>query len=566
MPRKTRNNIAIQDCNATRKLQQTWRIAAYIRLSREDENKVEPQNSSESIINQKKILKEYLEKFFEGQYEVVDFYVDDGLSGTDDTRAEFMRMIADVEQNRVNCVLCKTLSRAFRNYSDQGYYLEYYFPLKKIRFISTGDPKIDTYLNPEAITGLEVPITGLMNDRYAAKTSADVRRTFNTKRRNGEFIGGFAPYGYLKDPNNKNSLVVDENAAEVVKNIFRWFVQDGMSKRGIALKLNELGEPNPTAYKQKNLPNYNTMHTKMNDGFWSYSPVCSILCNEVYTGTMVQGRYKIISYKVHKQVRVPESEWFVVPNTHEAIIDRETFEKARKLHNKDTRTANGEAKLHLFAGFIRCADCNRAMPRHESRGFVYYFCRSYRDKQVCTPHSIREDRLIKTVLRAIQVQISLVEDLAEQVERINHAPVVQLESKRLLHLRETVEKQLTQNGNAADSLYLDWKNGDISREEYLRLKEKLTEQGRKLQENLRYLNEQIEETANGINTTDPYFKTFLEIGTITELNRGILVELVDTIWIHRNGEVRIDFNFTDQYRKITEFIEINTTTNETSVM
>jgi len=164
-----------------------WNIAVYIRLSREDGNE-----ESDSVVNQKKILIEFLEQHLGDQYLIVDFYVDDGLSGTDDTRKDFMRMISNIENGKVNCVVCKTLSRAFRNYSDQGYYLEYYFQQKKVRFISTGDPKIDTYTNPEAITGLEVPITGLMNDRYAAKTSNDVRRTFDYKRRKGEFIGALA--------------------------------------------------------------------------------------------------------------------------------------------------------------------------------------------------------------------------------------------------------------------------------------------------------------------------------------------------------------------------------------
>ena len=171
----------------TKRTEIVWRIAVYIRLSREDGNE-----ESESVVNQKKILSEYLEQYFEGQFILVDFYIDDGLTGTDDTRESFMRMIQDVESGKANCVVCKTLSRAFRNYADQGYYLEQYFPLKNVRFISTGDPKIDTYTNPEAITGLEVPITGLMNDRYAAKTSSDVRRTFDHKRRRGEFIGALA--------------------------------------------------------------------------------------------------------------------------------------------------------------------------------------------------------------------------------------------------------------------------------------------------------------------------------------------------------------------------------------
>ena len=179
-----------------------WRVALYIRLSREDGNA-----ESESVVNQKKKLTEFLEQHFDGEYTLVDFFIDDGLSGTDDTRRDFMRMITDIEEGKVNCVICKTLSRAFRNYSDQGYYLESYFQQKKVRFISMDDPKIDTFTNPEALTGLEVPITGLMNDRFAAKTSSDVRRTFDHKRRNGEFIGAFALYGFIKDPNDKNHLL-----------------------------------------------------------------------------------------------------------------------------------------------------------------------------------------------------------------------------------------------------------------------------------------------------------------------------------------------------------------------
>ena len=213
---------------------------------------------------------EFLEKFFPEEYVIVDVYVDDGLTGTDYERPDFQRMIHDVEVGKVNCIVCKNLSRAFRNYSDQGYFLENFFPLHNTRFITLGDPKIDTYLNPEVVSGMEVPINGLMNDRFAYKTSSDIRRTFDTKRRNGEFIGAFAPYGYEKHPEDKNALIIDEEAAQVVRNIFQWFVygdgstkiiidDDGiehevlvgsMSKEGISRKLNELGIPNPSLYKK----------------------------------------------------------------------------------------------------------------------------------------------------------------------------------------------------------------------------------------------------------------------------------------------------------------------------
>ena len=221
-----------------------WKIAIYIRLSRDD-----GYDESLSVTNQRKIILEYLEKFFEDEYELVNIYIDDGKTGTDYERPAFQQMIKDVENGTVNCIVCKTLARAFRNYSDQGYFLEKVFPLNGTRFISIGSPALDTYLNPDAILdGMEVPISGLMNDRYAARTSKDIRRTFDMKRRNGEFIGAFAPYGYAKDPENKNCLIVDEEAAQVVRNIFYWYVNEGMSISGIVRHLNELAVLTPTSY------------------------------------------------------------------------------------------------------------------------------------------------------------------------------------------------------------------------------------------------------------------------------------------------------------------------------
>ena len=253
-----------------------WRIAVYIRLSREDGN-----DESLSVTNQKKIINEYLESFFEEEFTLVDHYVDDGLTGTDYDRPDFRRMVHDMEAGKVNCIICKNLSRMFRNYSDQGYFLEKVFPLHNVRFITVSDPKVDSYLHPETIHGLEVPINGLMNDRFAAKTSLDVRATFATKRRKGEFIGAFAPYGYKKDPENKNALIVDDEAAEVVQNIYQWFVYEGMSKNGIARRLNDLGIASPAAYKKNKGLNFCCPQSGKNDGLWSPSAVSLVLNNRM---------------------------------------------------------------------------------------------------------------------------------------------------------------------------------------------------------------------------------------------------------------------------------------------
>ena len=272
---------------------------------------------------------------------------------------------------------------------------------------------------------------------------------------------------------------------------------------------------------------------------------------------MVQGRHRVISYKVHKQMNVPEEEWFVVPNTHEAIIDREIFEKAQALHRRDTRTAPGKREVYLMSGFVRCADCQKAMRRKTARGITYYACRSYTDKRICSKRSIRQDKLESAVLAALQMQIALVDQLAEEIERINNAPAINRENKRLSHSLQQAEKQLKQYNDASDSLYIDWKSGEITKDEYRRLKSKIVEQTRQLETNLSYLKEEIRVTAEGIGADDPYLTAFLKNKNIQSLNRGIMVELIKTVWVHENGEITVDFNFSDEYQRILDYIENN---------
>ena len=535
-----------------------WRIAVYIRLSKDDGN-----DESLSVTNQRKIITEYIEEFFEGEYIIVDVYADDGLTGTDYERPEFQRLIHDVEAGTVNCIICKTLSRAFRNYSDQGYFLEKVFPLYGVRFISIGDPSLDTFKNPDAVQGMEVPITGLMNDRYAAKTSNDVRRTFNTKRRKGEFIGAFAPYGYVKDPENKNAFVIDEEAAEVVRNIFHWFVDEGMSKLGITKKLTEMGIPTPTAYKHSKGLNLQTPRISKNDGMWGISTVCTILKNEMYIGNMVQGKQKVISYKVHEKIAPPKEEWFIVENTHEAIIDRETFDKAQRLQERDTRTAPGKKQLYLFSGLLRCADCQRSMTRKTcnkpNKTYVYYVCSTYvfKSKDKCTRHVIKEEVLHKAVLKAVQAQISLVGDMAEVVKEINRTSTVCTQSKRLQQLLKDRSKELEKLTCVTDNLYMDWKCGDITRAEYVRMKAKFEQQAEQVKGIIANLQTEIQLSEKGVGNDNPYLTTFLKHENVKSLDRGLLVELIDTIYVHENNEITIQFNFADQHKRIVEFIENN---------
>lgn len=527
-----------------------WRIAVYIRLSREDGN-----DESLSVTNQKKIINEYLESFFEEEFTLVAHYVDDGLTGTDYDRPDFRRMVHDMEAGKVNCIICKNLSRMFRNYSDQGYFLEKVFPLHNVRFITVSDPKVDSYLHPETIHGLEVPINGLMNDRFAAKTSLDVRATFATKRRKGEFIGAFAPYGYKKDPENKNALIVDDEAAEVVQNIYQWFVYEGMSKNGIARRLNDLGIASPAAYKKNKGLNFCCPQSGKNDGLWSPSAVSLVLNNRMYLGIMVQGKQAVVSYKVHQRRAVPKEDWYMVPDTHEPIIQEELFKRAAALQVRDTRTAPSERKLHLLSGFIRCADCRKAMTRQKTKNIVYYYCRTFREKSksACTKHTVKEKTVVKAVLWALRTQISLIGSMDKVVEEINKSPSRGNEAARLAAMLHFRQREWEKTVSIADGLYGDWKSGDISKEEYARLKQKYSLQAKEQKKVIQNIQAEYELIGKNTSVNNPYLEDFLKNRNIGELNRGILVALVKNIYVHRGGGITVEFNFADPYLKMTRF-------------
>jgi len=542
MARTSRQGEQAAGGAAKRETQLRWNIAAYIRLSREDGSE-----ESESVTNQKTILSLYLANAFEGLYAIHDFYIDDGLSGTDDSRESFMRMVRDIEAGKVNCVLCKSLSRAFRNYSDQGYYLEYYFPQKNVRFISTGDPKIDTYTNPEAITGLEVPITGLMNDRFAAKTSSEIRRTFDAKRRNGEFIGAFAPYGYRKDPKNKNKLILDGEVVPVKRDILRWFIHDGMSLAGIARRLNGLGVPNPTAYKRGKGHAYCNPGVELNDGLWASSSVRRILTDQVNLGHMVQGKQRVVSYKVHDRVTTSPDEWFIKKNTHEATFTQEEYDTVQRLLLRDTRTPRGGSKVYPFAGLMRCADCKKALRRNPVKGIVYYNCRTYteKSKRHCTRHSIREDALAAGVLTAIQKQIALLDGLAEIAGQADLAARADMGNRRIEKMLQEKRREKERVRALKTGLYEDLKAGLFDSGDYFYMKAKYDSQARQIADVIETLENELLQCAAGGDGENNALALFRRHNNIQELDRALLVKLVDTIYVYEAKEICVVFRFAD---------------------
>ncbi len=534
-----------------------WRLGKYIRLSKED--LLRGRDESNSVINQRRLLEQYhqthLDEFYDGTEQ--DIYVDDGKTGTDTDREDFQRLLADVYSGRINCVIVKDLSRLSRNYTDAGNLIENLFVRLNVRFISLAEG-VDSYRNPDSVSNIIVPITNVMNDQYCYQTSKKIRQVFDMKRRNGEFIGSYAPYGYVKDPNDKHALLVDPEAAEVVKSIFALFLS-GMNKRGITYYLNDHGTLCPTAYKQQQGLKYNAPNAQSNP-MWSTITIDTILKNRVYVGDMVQGRQRVKSYKIHIQEKVPEEEWFIVENTHEAIIDRETFAKVQSLLKRDTRTAPKAKQLYLFSGFLKCADCGRAMSRIASKGiYVYYQCGTYKNlsKKACTMHSIKSDRLEAGVLFAIQQQVHLAITYSELVARINSAPLKKSKSKRLEDTLAAKEKELAKIMRYKQALYQDWKDGEITRNDYRHMSEDYEQQIESLTRIMQTLTAEQEQLENGVDAESPCFTAFLKYRNIDKLTREILGELIDHIKVYEGGNISVKFKYADEFRRIAEYIELN---------
>lgn len=532
-----------------------WRLGIYIRLSKEDLKK--GKDDSNSVKNQRDLLNDFYRRNID-EFESITEYVDDGHTGTDANREDFQRLLADVMSGKINCVIVKDLSRFARNYSDAGSLIDNLFVQMGVRFISLAE-NVDSYKNPDSVSNIIVPITNVMNDNYCYQTSKKIRQVFDYKRRNGQYIGAFAPYGYVKHPKDKHRLIVDPDAAENVKLIFTMLIQ-GSSKRAIALYLNEHGVPSPSAYKvQKGLP----VSTRgYDDPMWGVRMIHSILTNPTYTGDLAQGRSRVKRYKVHQIEDVPREEWVEVAGTHEAIIDYETFDKVQALLQRDTRTSPKGREVHLFSGFLKCADCGRAITRCVGKNNnVYYSCSTYknRSRTACTMHSIKHERLEAAVLFAVQHQVHLAVSYSEIVTQINSAPIKKSQSYRLDDLIAAKERELTKITRYKQSLYQDWKDGEITQQEYRDMKADYERQTSDISAVLTRLNAERAELANGVDNEHPALVAFMKYQNIEALNREILVELVDYIKVYENGNISVKFKFADELRKIAEYIEINTT-------
>lgn len=534
-----------------------WRAALYIRLSKEDGDKGE----SNSVTSQREILKEYLK--LHPDIELYDYYVDDGWSGTNFDRPDFTRMMEDVYTGNVNCVIVKDLSRFGRNYSDSGNYIDKVFVKLGIRFIALNNGVDTASNNMNAATQcISVGVTNVINESIAATTSVNVRGTLNVNRAQGKFIGSFPTYGYLKDPNDHHKLIIDEETAPVVRSIFERFIA-GKSIIGIAKELNEEGIPNPSMYKKLKGFNYKHPVGRSNDGLWPDSSVRRILQNEMYIGNMVQGKNTTYSYKIKQCRAIPKEDWIIVEGTHEPIVSKEIFEKAQSLFNKNIRVAPQKKEVDLFSGFVKCADCLRAMHKktnvHSYATYHYYRCATARKmkKSACGNHTIRIDKLEELVLITIQKMVDVAIEMNDMLDAINSCSSRKKESD---HLKKAIKTQTAERDKCMKmmvDLYPDLKNGLISQEEYLMLKQSMSEKIETLDKMIANLTETARSYEEGVNEENEFIAHFKKYGNLKYLTRAILTELVEEILVHEDKKITIVFKFQDPYKEAMEYIEMN---------
>ena len=523
-------------------MSESYHAAIYLRLSRDDDD-IGSKAESNSISSQREMIHSYIRK--QDDIEIYDTYVDDGWSGANFDRPEFKRMMEDIEAGNVDCVIVKDLSRFGRDYIEAGRLIQKTFPAFFVRFIALTD-NFDSLTADYNETSLVLPVKNFVNDSYCRDISNKVRSHQKVKRENGEFIGAFCVYGYKKSDVNKNLLVPDDYAAEIVKKIFLWKME-GYSTSAIAIRLNELGILSPMEYKRRQGENFRTGFVTGVNPKWSAVAVKRILVNENYIGNLVQGKEEKVNYKVKKSIKKPREEWTKVESTHKAIIAKEDFEIVGELLRVDTRAAKGKKKAHKYSGLLFCGDCGEAMARrvirYKGKDMVHFICSLRNRGEGCSRHDITEEELDKVVLAGLRQQISFFLDPCGVAVHIQDLEVDFEEIALIDREIEKLCKEQEQYRFLRAGLYKDLKNNIITENDF-RIFHEIYE---KQEEELRQAVTKQEQMKKDIFKAGTISKVKLEqmkkTMQVTEIDRMILLTFVKRILVYEDKRVYLELRY-----------------------
>lgn len=535
--------------------------AVYLRLSKFGNGKL----NGDSIENQEMIVRAYLKK--KADIQIGRVFIEDGHTGTVFDRPVFNEMMEEVHAGKYNCVVVKDLSRFGRNSLDATDYVTNKFPEMDVRFISVQDD-YDSKLDTEGKSQMYIMIDNFINELYSKDISKKACVVLRSKRKQGLFIGGYAPYGYKKSEDNKYVLEVDEEAAAVVRQIYEWRAE-GQGYAEMYNRLNRMHIPSPTYYKY--LKGIMTNYSKTGKAYpWSKHVLYDILRNETYLGNVVQGK-QLASFYLNQELKpVGKDKWIVVERTHEAIISRELFDRVQVVNESKCNAYKQNANKYnlpkvenLYTGFIFCGDCGyamkmvRSLSTNRDKAYYTFKCGNYymHGKEYCTSKKIRKDDLDQTVLSAIKLNISLFADLQKELERLNQNPIVRLKTKETQRKIKELQLQEDKVSRIRAGLYDDCKEGLLSNEEFVEMRDVYTKQLEEIRMKISRL-----ESDNAFRVVDTrvdgtWTRAIREYKNPKKITRELIETLIERIDIYEDSRMKITFRSMDEFEKLRLEIE-----------
>ena len=482
-------------------------------------------------------------------------YCDDGYTGTNFERPQFQKMMEAIRAGEINCIIVKDLSRFGRDYIDAGRYIEKIFPQLGVRFIAVND-HYDS-LNYSSGDSLIVPVKNFLNDSYSRDISIKVRSNFESRRRNGEFVSNYTPYGYLRAPDDKTKLVIDEAAGEVVRDIFRWKVE-GMSPVTIAEKLNTRGVPSPAEYKRSIGVKYKTAFQSQSRSMWSPKSVMRILTNEVYTGVLIQGRRTTPNYKVKRVIFKDESDWSRIENAHEPIIPVREFQLVQRLMQEDGRRAPGSDRVYPLSGRVYCGTCGSLAKRYSvtynGKKYAYYTCPTTQKDSGCEKRRISESALEDTVLTILRSEIKLILDMEQALKQIEELAWEHRETVRLDRAIEAKTAEAEKCRTMKVSTYEDLRDGLITQDEFLQMKEDYSRRIEVIERDIGTLKTERAVIQEGLVNRNGWLALFHKYRNLPSLSRAAVVNLIDRIDLYPGKEIKVVLRYQDQLANMMEFL------------
>lgn len=534
-----------------------WNLDVYLRLSREDGDKeTGGKQESDSITNQRQLILDFLKD--KTDIRLHKIRIDDGYTGSNFDRPAFNEMMDDIRSGVVNCVVVKDLSRFGRDYIAAGEYIEKIFPSLGVRFISVTD-NIDTKNARTASDSILIPFKNLINDAYCRDISIKIRSQLEIKRRHGEFIGSFATYGYRKDPEDKHKLLVDDVAAEVVREIFRMKLS-GMSARAIALKLNEIGVLSPMEYKKANGMAFSTGFCTKEKAHWEAPAILNILKDSIYIGTLTQGKVGTPNHKVKKRMKRTPEQWAVVEHNHEGIVSEIDFITVQKTLKLDTRTSPNRDTVYLFSGLLFCGVCGESMVRKlvpsGNRKLAYFVCSKKKKDGSCASHSISAEKVEHHILIVLEQHVSNLVELGEIIRSVDEKPFLSAKLQSIQALISQKEDEIAQYRRYKRSLYESLLKEIITHEDFQMYSADYDAKIEEAEKQCRMNRAEAEKYLENRSGKTAWLQSFEQYRLIDCFSRDVVVQLIDRINIYENGELEICFRFQSEYNSALRLIEL----------